>query len=98
MTKPICVPCERFMRPKKNGVSWLEMAPMSNEADGDDTRPVHRKGWRAYKLWMADLWHCPDCHHEVIVGHGRDPIAMQHEEDFSRVLDSYSPTLEIKDC
>jgi hypothetical protein len=34
-----------------------------------------------YKLWSGDLWQCPSCEHQLVVGFGRGPIADRHEVD-----------------
>jgi hypothetical protein len=97
MMKPICVPCERFYRPAKNGISFLEGMP-----NGTDTPPRSGKGhadeWDDYKLWMGDKWRCPGCDHEIVVGFGREPLAVQHEPTFRKDVDSYKPAFRVNDC
>ena len=63
--KPICVPCQRFMRPKKNGYYFLEGMP-NYEWDGKSGK--ESEGWIPYKLWVGDLFECPDCHAQTISG------------------------------
>ena len=38
--------------------------------------------WGPYKIWEADLWQCPICGHEVIVGFGEQPIYEHYQEGF----------------
>lgn len=81
MPKPVCVPCGRFMRPKKNGVRWMEGKPLVDRA------PPGREGagcWDDYKLWMGDAWHCLGCGAEIVVGHGQQPLAEHYQADFER--------------
>ena len=59
MPQPICVMCQVEYRPEKNGVIAEEMAT----------------GIGSYKLWYADLWKCPVCDHQIIVGFGKNAIA-----------------------
>ena len=40
----------------------------------------HREGGKPYKIWQADLWECPTCGHECILGFAAKPSA-QHFED-----------------
>lgn len=93
--KPICVPCERFMRPKRNGYYFLEGMPATQRPDigkGAD-------GWEPYKLWVGDLWECPTCHHQLVSGVALHPIAEHYEPDFQRQVDVYgAERLLVKDC
>jgi hypothetical protein len=66
--KPICVPCQRFYRPKRNGVYLCEGMPHGPEWDGKSGRDS--PGWLPYKIWQGDLWECPDCHAQIISGVG----------------------------
>lgn len=93
--KPICVPCQRFYRPTKNGQYFIEQAP-----DGAGAKPgtAEPEKWHPYKLWSGDQWACPDCGSEIIVGVGREPIRVQHEPDFDDYIKSFGATLKINDC
>ena len=93
--KPICVKCQLFYRPKKNGVTFIEGMPIgSNVAPG--LAEPHR--WRPYKLWMADLWECRGCGHALIVGAGHEPISEHYKPDFDDKVKAYGTTLQINDC
>lgn len=39
-----------------------------------------------YKIWMADLWACPECTHEALVGFGLKPLAEHYQEGFKEML------------
>lgn len=93
--KPICVPCERFFRPKQNGVAFVEGMPL---------RPRVLRGkresesWKPYKLWSGDLWECPDCGTQTIIGVGQNPIGEHFQEDFEANIRITGATLIVKDC
>ncbi len=58
--KRICVKCEREFKPEKNGVIVVEM---------------FQRNTKIYKLWEADLWKCPVCGIEIVVGFAQYPYA-----------------------
>jgi hypothetical protein len=60
MPKPICVDCELFFQPKKNGITWEQM-----------DKDMAGKDWLPFAMWDADLWGCKGCGHEIIVGHAK---------------------------
>lgn len=94
--KPICVPCRRFFRPKKNGFYFIEGMPMVNDA-----RPgnVDADKWKPYKLWSGDLWECDDCGAIIIVGTGRSPIAEHYQANFAERVESFgAEQLQVNDC
>ncbi len=93
--KPVCVMCERFYRPKKNGFGWIEGMPIDN-----DTKPglAEPEKWEAYKLWNGDLWECPDCGAQIIVGNGSRPVAEHYQPDFEKLIREYEAILLVKDC
>ena len=78
--KPICVPCQRFYRPKRNGFAFIEGMPIGQDAPVGKRDP---SAWWPYKLWNGDLWWCPDCGAEIIVGVGAHRVAEHYEPDFS---------------
>lgn len=86
MPKPVCVPCKLFYRPEENGFHLTEGAPTGSK-------------WRPYKLWMADKWKCRGCGHEIIVGFGLSPVAIEHEPGFERIRTKGGfDQLQINDC
>ena len=93
--KPICVPCQRFYRPKENGFYFVEGMPSHNGAKPGLQEP---ESWSPYKLWCGDKWECPDCGASIIVGTGMLPLREQHHDDFREMIDKLNATLQIKDC
>lgn len=91
MPKPACVPCNRFMRPFKNGVYVLENMPIKADAPPGNRAP---EAWAPYKLWMADQWHCPDCGAQILTGWGERPIAEHYQKGFAVAL----AAIKINDC
>lgn len=94
MLKAICVPCRRFYRIKKNGVPLVENMPKYSEAEKG---PEYMSDWQPYKLWQGDLWECPNCRHEIIVG-ALNPVALQHETNFAETVQRFQPKIWINDC
>ena len=91
--KPVCVPCERFMRPKRNGYYFVEGMPNgSPHLIGKGAT-----GWKPYKIWCGDLWHCPTCGTETVVGVGSEPITVQHQSNFKEWLSKVTGVF-VKDC
>ena len=42
-----------------------------------------------YKVWDADLYKCPTCSYEIVVGFGTNAISHHTDKDFDRTLDHY---------
>jgi hypothetical protein len=95
--KPICVKCERFYRPKANGTPFVEMMPTGG-SERAEPGTSDRDSWTPYKLWMADLWECHGCGHELIVGAGRDPLAEHYQSDFAAKMEAVGATIIVNDC
>jgi hypothetical protein len=94
--KPICVNCQRFYRPRKNGVYFVEMAPKHPGAAAGRKAP---HAWRPYKVWCGDLWLCPDCGHELIIGVPTVAVSEQFKPDFQDTIANREANwLEVKDC
>lgn len=94
--KPICVGCQRFYRPKKNGFYFIEGKPI-----GGSLVPaglVAPELWEPYKLWIGDLWSCPDCSNEIIVGTGMNPVSQCYKPDFKETVKAFDASLIINDC
>ena len=97
MVKPICVSCQRFYRPKKNGVYFIEAMPKAGcERAPPGTTAPHM--WTPYKLWVADLWKCNGCGHELIVGASREPLAEHYDPDFVAMCASRPLACTVNDC
>jgi hypothetical protein len=62
---PICVPCAREMRCKKNGYFF--------------------KDYQAAAIWSGDMYECPKCKRQIVVGVGRGPVALDNEAAFERI-------------
>jgi len=100
MSKPVCVACQRFFRPKHNGYALTEMMPI-----GDDiphralpgTQEPHR--WTPYKVWLADLWECQGCGVQIVSGFASQPISEHYEPDFKKMQVAFHATqLLVNDC
>lgn len=102
MPKPVCVACRCFYRPKTNGFAWIEGKPHGGDVlpePSENVRGLRRpEVWTPYKLWNSDLWECPDCGHQVIVGHAPNPASEHYEPDFTAQVASYGAELQINDC
>ena len=71
MLKPVCTKCQRFYRPKKNGIVLLEGMPWGDNIEPGTSMPDK---WLPYKMWRADLWECKGCGHQIISGNSREPL------------------------
>ena len=69
-----CVPCKTYLRPRKNDITVLQ-----DDAEG-----------KPHKLWSADLWECPDCGYQVILGYGQNAFSEHDEPDFDPSLATHS--------
>lgn len=95
--KPVCVPCQRFYRMKKGGYYFLEGMPKGGERAMPGTAEPER--WTRYKLWVGDLWGCPDCGAQIVVGVGLAPLGEHYQEDFLKKVDQLgADQLLVKDC
>jgi hypothetical protein len=83
--KPICVDCQLFYRPSRNGVWFLEGMRRNN-------------AWEPYKLWHGDEWECRGCGGTIIVGVGHVPYAEHYQPDFKRKVEKTQPYVQINDC
>ena len=63
----VCVPCGREMKILKTGVVAIELV-------SEDGKP--------YKAYSFDKFRCPNCGHEVLLGHG-DPVG-NYRDDFKK--------------
>jgi hypothetical protein len=81
-----CVKCQKFFRIKQNGVVLEEGMPR-----GDS--------WGPYKLWLVDLWECPECGAQVTAGAGNNPIAEHYmTERYVAMRESRPPLITVNDC
>jgi Zn ribbon nucleic-acid-binding protein len=93
--KPICLPCQRFYRVKRNGYPFIEGMPFGGYAPPGKEAP---EKWRPYKLWVGDLWECMGCGHQLVSGVAYQPRSEQHEPDFEQKVRSYGQVVQINDC
>lgn len=93
MPAVVCVKCQRFFRPKKNGVVWEEGKPWETGKE-----PFREEGWSSYKLWKADLWSCPGCGTEIITGHAQMPFAEHYQPDYAEARSAYPVHTFVRDC
>lgn len=93
--KPICVPCQRFFRPKKNDFPFIEGMPDTNDVQPGTIEPQR---WKPYKLWFGDKWECEGCGAVIVVGVARQPLIEHFEKEFDAVVARYRPELQVNDC
>lgn len=74
MPKSVCAKCEVELRPETNGVIVAEM--MNNNT-------------KIYKLWGADLWKCPGCGIEVVLGFAQQAFMEHFEGDINAKLEEF---------
>jgi len=94
--KPICVPCQRFFRPKKNGFYFIEGMPVGPGRAAPGTSEPDK--WWPYKLWVGDLWECHGCGANIVVGVAERAIAVRYMEEFPNMIKRFNPTLQVNDC
>lgn len=85
--RPICVNCHRFFTPQKNGFYFIEGMEKVNGALAGIQEP---EKWDPYKIWSGDLWQCPGCGSEIIVGTGANALAHWHDDDFESMTKNLS--------
>lgn len=99
MPKPVCVKCRCFYRPEKNGYRLIEGKP-DKRLDGmypDDFRGnKFPEAWSPYKVWVADLWKCPECFHEIVVGFAEWPLSQDYMENFEGFCKTAA--IQVNDC
>ena len=101
MVKPICVACQCFYRPERNGHGRRSVEGMPNgTAEPTENIRGRRKpeAWQPYKLWVGDRRKCPDCGHENIEGVGGRPISEHYLPDIGITVKRYAPELQVNDC
>lgn len=97
--KPVCVSCERFMRPKKNGFYFSEGMPHGSEIPWDGEIGKNSVGWSPYKIWVGDLWECPTCLTQIIIGVGPSRLSEHYEPEFTKIAERTGANkLLVKDC
>ena len=51
---------------------------------------------KPYQVWCADLWECPGCETQTILGYGQEPIAEHYEEKFDYWRERITHTVDGK--
>lgn len=92
--KPICIPCQQFFRPEKNGFAFIEGMPESGARPGK----VDAHLWKPYKLWSGDKWKCPGCGAEIVVGTGQYAIREHFMPDFQDFVEKMGAKYQVNDC
>lgn len=96
MPKPVCVKCQCFYRPEKNGFCFTEGMPKGLNAPRGLRDP---SAWEPYKLWRGDLWKCPDCNHLIIVGCASSNFHEHYLPGFTEAAAATgADQLQVNDC
>lgn len=95
MPKPVCVPCQCFLRMKHSGFYFVEGMPTTSfPARGKDA-----EGWKPYKIWVGDLYECPECHTQIVSGFSNAPLTEHYQPEFKSVMTrTGAMQLFVKDC
>lgn len=48
-------------------------------------------------IWEGDLYKCPKCNHQIIVGIAEEPLVTQFDPNFRQWCEKWDVTLNIKD-
>jgi hypothetical protein len=87
------------MRPKRNSYYFLEGKPWGGEVKWNNKPGKAGAGWTPSKLWVGDLWACPDCGAQIIVGVNQNPLAEHYQPEFAAaVAQTGADRLLVKDC
>ena len=65
----------------------VELRPKTN-----GIAAVEMASFGPYKIWMADVWRCPVCGWEGILGFSSEPIAEHHRPHFAAELEKAQDT------
>lgn len=95
--KPICIPCQRFFRCKKNDFPFIEgmQSSITEVALPGTGHPDH---WKPYKLWFGDKWECEGCGAQIVVGVAKLPLAEHFQPNFELTVEQVKPQLQVNDC
>ena len=64
----ICADCGRKLEMSQTGVVALELT----------------EGGRPYQIYRYDAWECPECHIQILAGHGR--AVGKHDKKFYELI------------
>lgn len=93
--RPICVPCQRFFKPTRTGMYFIEGMPTAEDAQ-PGTADADK--WKPYKLWSGDQFTCEGCGAATIVGVARYPIREHYMPDFEDVRQQLGAEFQVNDC
>lgn len=85
MARMVCVKCQTFLHPKKNGVYVEEGMPRGSE-------------WVPYKLWHADSWECRACGVEIVAGFATQPLVEHYQDHYEQFKAARPVHVFVKDC
>ena len=51
---------------------------------------------QAYQIWCADLWECPDCGTQIILGYGQRPLSENYQDGFEKYLKMVTHNIDGK--
>lgn len=93
---PVCVKCQRFYRPIRNGFPFIEGMPIGGSRVPPGTEAPHL--WKPYKLWRGDLMECQGCGHQIVSGFARQPVAEHYMPHFGEAVEALGAKLQVNDC
>lgn len=101
----VCIKCQKFFHPHKNGVVFEEGMPSHSiyhlKSVLDPDAFENAQAWKPYKLWRADELACPKCDARIIAGVARDNFAEHYEPDYEEIKRRLGPDgirVFVKDC
>jgi hypothetical protein len=57
------------------------------------------EAWAPYKLWIGDLYTCPGCNAQIVVGVPYAPLAEHYQTElYAQRLQTHPPQIRINDC
>ena len=96
MLKPICVKCQRFYRPHRNGRWFVEAMPKGGTVEAPPGTAAPEQ-WTPYKVWVGDEWLCHGCGHLLIVGVAPGPVSEHYQDGFAAFV-RFADYLTVNDC
>lgn len=73
MTEKVCVKCSIELRCKENSVAAITVNDHGQDLE----------------LWDADLWECPECGWQGVLGFGSVPLSEHFRADFASTVAKY---------
>lgn len=94
--RPVCVPCQRFFKCKKNNFTFTEGMPVDELArPGNDDCAM----WQPYKVWTSDRYECEGCGAVILTGFSQQPLAEHYQPDFADKVKRYgADQFQVNDC